>query len=122
VLRAGIWLALNALYHVETRSREGARNNLGLMKTKIERNGLPEELIEVNDLVANVKSGDQQRVGSNHSATLGEDVRKLLTIEVNDRIEKHDTGKLVVLEVERAHVANDELHIAYPTSRSFNHR
>jgi hypothetical protein len=122
MLRGRIRFALDSLYHVEARSGKCARNDLGLMKTKIEAHRLLEQLFPVHDLITHVKAGNEQSTRSHDAPALRKNVRKLGRLEVNYRIKKHDTRELVILEFKRTHIASDEFDIVYTLSRCRDHR
>src|SRR4051794_38341670 len=91
------------------------------MKVKVERDGRAEEVMDLHDLVADVKRNESEAARHQDSAKLCKDFEELFAAEVHDRIKRDDAGEHGVSEIERDHVANAEFDRWMQSSRDIHH-
>jgi len=82
---------------------------LRAQETRIERDGVPPPLVAVDDAVADVEGKRHRARVFEDAPHLGERLRQLLVVEIDDRIEGDYAGERRAAERQLEHVAHDEL-------------
>src|SRR5262245_9195716 len=81
------------------------------VKAKVEIDWCAKEIIDMNDLVANMERDERQPAGRQHLSQSPHDEPELVRLDMNDRIERDDPRETPCRQVEVPYIAHTKVQL-----------
>src|SRR5580700_9481425 len=117
-----IGLALDDFLDLKSSVTEVLRHFVGAKKEEINADLVPPPFVQMNGVVANMKSQKQFAARSEHSEKFSERSGQIGARNVDDRVKRGDSRPTLVCRLERQHVALSKVHGGSQATGPLDHR